>query len=346
MSGFFIHASAYLSRFFCCIYRKLVLPMKKIIVLHTGGTISMSENKETGEVSPEAEHPLKNMARELGLNALIEEHVIFDLPSPQMTPSHMLTLAKEISRLEQKADGFVITHGTDTLEETAYFLDLVLGLKKPVVLTGAMRSSNELGSDALFNLQSALKTALDETSWDQGVLVVMNGEIHGAREVVKTSSISLDAFKSTYGPLGHVLRDQVIYHKKLARTQPLRTASLSKHVHLLKVYAGMDSSLLDAVRQTNPDGLILEAFGQGNVPENLVPALARYLDAGIPIILASRCLHSFVLPTYSYPGGGRQLKDMGLIFASGLSGPKARLKLMLLLETANSIAELQAGFTH
>ncbi len=136
--------------------------MKKILLIHTGGTISMLENKETGAVNVTNEHPLSRAKDQYQQIADIDEQVIFDLPSPHITPNHMLQLAIEIQRVLPKYDGIVITHGTDTLEETAYFLDLVINTEKPIIITGAMRSSNEIGSDALYNLISSLRVACEE----------------------------------------------------------------------------------------------------------------------------------------------------------------------------------------
>lgn len=305
----------------------------------------MTENKETGEVSHNGEHPLKNMAVELGMDVEIEERDIFNLPSPHMTPQHMLKLSQVIHSSADDVDGFVITHGTDTLEETAYFLDLTLGLQQPVIVTGAMRSSNELGSDAVYNLASSIQAAADESSRGLGVLVVMNGEIHAAREVEKRSSIKIEAFKSANGPLGSVLKDRVVYHRVIRKEKAIQIGALTKSkVMLLKAYSGMDRSLLEAVQALHPDGLVIEAMGQGNLPEQVMPAIEELIEAEIPIVLVSRCAQSIVQPTYGYIGGGRQLKEMGLIFASGLNGQKARLKLMALLNAQDGAEPQQLHF--
>ena len=141
---------------------------KHILVLHTGGTISMTENSE-GDIMPSQHNPLLGADSFVPADVELTTEEIFNLPSPHMTPERMLELVKRIRQAEKEgSDGVVITHGTDTLEETAYFLDLTLDSAMPVVVTGAMRSSNEIGSDGLENLQSAIKTAASDDSRNKG----------------------------------------------------------------------------------------------------------------------------------------------------------------------------------
>ena len=151
---------------------------KHILVLHTGGTISMTETRD-GDIMPSQHNPLLGADSFVPAGVELTNEEIFNLPSPHMTPERMLTLVKRIRRAEKEgADGVVVTHGTDTLEETAYFLDLTLDSAMPVVVTGAMRSSNEIGSDGLENLQSAIKTAASDESRNKGTLVVKIGRAH------------------------------------------------------------------------------------------------------------------------------------------------------------------------
>src|SRR5699024_6995131 len=158
-------------------------------------------------------HPLSGFSEQYKGIADVEELVIFDLPSPQITPVHMLKLAQTINEKRSEYDGFVVTHGTDTLEETAYFLDLVLKIEQPVIITGAMRSSNEIGSDALYNLISSLRVASDDHARNKGVLVVMNDEIHTAANVTKTSTSNVATFQSPqYGPIGVITKESIIFH--------------------------------------------------------------------------------------------------------------------------------------
>ncbi|WP_249871886.1 asparaginase [Oceanobacillus saliphilus] len=319
--------------------------MKRVLIIHTGGTISMLENKETGEVNSTEMHPLTAVSDQLKLYAEIDEHILFDLPSPQITPKHMLELAKKINEVIETYDGIIVTHGTDTLEETAYFLDLVLHTNKPVILTGAMRSSNEIGSDALYNLISSLRVTIQDEAKSNGVLVVMNDEIHTAENVTKTSTSNVATFQSPqFGPIGMVTKDSIIFHRTVLShpTHPIK--DISKKVFLLKAYAGMDDHLLHAIKAANPDGLVIEGLGQGNLPKTTVEPLQKMIAENIPVILVSRCYQGVVQPTYGYDGGGKQLKEMGVIFARGVSGPKARIKLLIALEKTQNLKVLKDLF--
>lgn len=165
---------------------------KTILLIHTGGTISMAMSAE-GAVMPNKENPLMKESNKLASLASIIEIEAFNLPSPHITPKEMLLLRNLILEQidAQPIDGVVITHGTDTLEETAYFLELTMNLAIPIVLTGAMRSSNELGADGIYNLVEAVRVAVDEEARDKGVLVVMNDEVHLAVNTTKTSTVNV-----------------------------------------------------------------------------------------------------------------------------------------------------------
>lgn len=319
--------------------------MKNILIIHTGGTISMLENKVTGEVTPGNQHPLSNLPDQFSAYANVDEIIELDLPSPQITPVHMLQVAKKIEQMIPSYEGFVITHGTDTLEETAYFLDLVLETDKPVIITGAIRASNEIGSDGLYNLINSIRTAADPDAAAKGVLVVMNDEIHSAKNTTKVSTSNVATFQSPqYGPLGIITKDSVVFHHTILTRYTHSLDNVSGHVFLLKAYAGMDAQIIQAIQTANPDGLVIEALGQGNLPKATLSPLQQLIEKRIPIILVSRCYQGVVQPTYGYEGGGKQLKEMGVIFAHGLSGPKARIKLLVALEKTNDFQLLTKIF--
>lgn len=324
--------------------KEQVIFMKNILIIHTGGTISMLEDKETGEVNTTDIHPLSAVGDQLGDYASIDEELVFGLPSPQITPVHMLELAKKINAFIPNYDGIVVTHGTDTLEETAYFLDIVLETDKPVIVTGAMRSSNEIGSDALYNLISSIRVAIDDDAEGQGVLVVMNDEIHAAKNVTKTSTSNVATFQSPqFGPIGLITKDSILFHRRIRTRQVQPVQHISKNVFLLKAFAGMDEQLLQAIQLAKPDGLVIEGLGQGNLPKDTIKPIQQLIEDNIPVILVSRCYQGVVQPTYGYDGGGKQLKQLGVIFARGLSGPKARIRLLIALEKTpnyNNLKEL------
>ncbi|WP_138417230.1 asparaginase [Aquibacillus sediminis] len=321
--------------------------MNKILIIHTGGTISMREDSTTGAVTTSRTHPFVNMTSVMTEIAETHEMVLFNLPSPHITPSHMLHLGEVIKhKLDtEQYDGVVVTHGTDTLEETAYFLDLYLQTEKPVVITGAMRSSNEIGSDGLYNLISSVRVANSTDAQNQGVLVVMNDEIHTAKYVTKTSTSNVATFQSPqFGPVGIITKQAVFFQQKLVTNEHYSIKSLTKKVALIKAFAGMNGEYIEAIHHAGMDGLIIEGFGQGNVPQEAVEAIDQVLSDHIPVVLVSRSYQGIVQPTYSYPGGGKQLKEMGVIFAHGLTGSKARIKLLFALELAFKKDDLVAMF--
>jgi L-asparaginase len=318
-----------------------------MLLLHTGGTIAMSEDKTTGFVATKDINPLHETLPEIAKIAAITSDDYLNLPSPHVTPDIMFKLSMYLrERIEQdQFEGIVITHGTDTIEETAYLLDLIMNVKIPIILTGAMRSSNELGSDGPYNLISSIRVAASQEAHEKGVLVVFNDEIHSAKNATKTHTSNIATFQSPqYGPIGIVTKRDIFFHHKPIRRDCYEIEQLTKKVVLLKAYAGMDPELLAAVRKLPVDGLVIEALGQGNLPPNTVSEIIMLLKENIPVVLVSRCFNGIVQDIYSYIGGGKHLKDLGVIFTNGLSGQKARLKLMVTLEKTTDVTELQELF--
>ena len=307
--------------------------MKRIAIVNTGGTISMSEDQATGKVAPSSTNPLTEdgqLFRQLAELTIVD---LFHMPSPHITPREMLKLAKWILDHLAEFDGIVITHGTDTLEETAYFLELVLDVPIPVVLTGAMRSSNEVGADGLANLRSAIVTARADTSCGKGVLVVMNEEIHTATYVTKTHTTNLATFQTpTFGPNGLVSKNQVLYFQTLVAREYYPVSDLTAKVALVKAYAGMEADQLLSLA-SQYQGVVIEGLGAGNLPPAVVPGVEALLAQGIPVVMVSRAFNGVTEDVYDYPGGGKRLRQAGVIFSQGLSGVKARIKLLVLLNS-------------
>lgn len=255
-----------------------------------------------------------------------------NVPSPHIRLEHMMALYQKIKVEQANYDGFVITHGTDTLEETAYFLDTMVIPEKPIVLTGAMRSSNELGSDGVYNYRTALRVAADEKSADKGILVVMNDEIHAAKYVTKTHTTNVSTFQTpTHGPLGLVTKREILYFKTAEPRVRFDLTSISGTVPIIKAYADMDSVLLDSLSHSAISGLVIEALGAGNLPPTILPAIQNLLTQNIPVVLVSRCFNGIAEPVYAYQGGGIQLEQDGILFVKELNAQKARLKLLIAL---------------
>ena len=303
---------------------------KKILVLHTGGTISMQADA-SGTVVTSSDNPMNHVSNPL---EGIQVHALdfFTLPSPHIKPKHMLALYQKIKEEAANYDGVVITHGTDTLEETAYFLDTMEVPHMPIVLTGAMRSSNELGSDGVYNYLSALRVASDDRAADKGVLVVMNDEIHAAKYVTKTHTTNVSTFQTpTHGPLGLIMKQEILYFKTAEPRVRFDLDHIQGLVPIISAYAGMTDELIDMLDLEQLDGLIIQAFGAGNIPKETAQKLESLLQKGIPIALVSRCFNGIAEPVYAYQGGGVQLQKSGVFFVKELNAQKARLKLLIAL---------------
>ena len=314
---------------------------KKILVLHTGGTISMQAD-DSGAVVTSQDNPMNHVSNPL---EGVEVHTLdfFNLPSPHIKPKHMLALYQKIKEEADHYDGFVITHGTDTLEETAYFLDTMEVPHKPIVLTGAMRSSNELGSDGVYNYLSALRVASDDKAADKGVLVVMNDEIHAAKYVTKTHTTNVSTFQTpTHGPLGLIMKHEILYFKTAEPRVRFDLDKIQGLVPIIPVYAGMTEELLDLLPVDQLDGLIIQAFGAGNVPKEISQKLNALIQEGLPIALVSRCFNGIAEPVYAYEGGGVCLQNAGVFFVKELNAQKARLKLLIAINAGLTGDELRA----
>lgn len=307
--------------------------MKHLLVIHTGGTISMSQDQSNKVVTNDT-NPISMHQDVINQYAQIDELNPFNVPSPHMTIQHVKQLKDIILEAvtNKYYDGFVITHGTDTLEETAFLLDLILGIEQPVVITGAMRSSNEIGSDGLYNYISAIRVASDEKARHKGVMVVFNDEIHTARNVTKTHTSNTNTFQSpNHGPLGVLTKDRVQFHHMPYRQQALENVNDKLNVPLVKAYMGMPGDIFSFYSREGIDGMVIEALGQGNIPPSALEGIQQLVSLNIPIVLVSRSFNGIVSPTYAYDGGGYQLAQQGFIFSNGLNGPKARLKLLVAL---------------
>ncbi|HDE5883573.1 TPA: asparaginase [Staphylococcus aureus] len=320
--------------------------MKHLLVIHTGGTISMSQDQSNKVVTNDI-NPISLHQDVINQYAQIDELNPFNVPSPHMTIQHVKQLKDIILEAvtNKYYDGFVITHGTDTLEETAFLLDLILGIEQSVVITGAMRSSNEIGSDGLYNYISAIRVASDEKARHKGVMVVFNDEIHTARNVTKTHTSNTNTFQSpNHGPLGVLTKDRVQFHHMPYRQQALENVNEKLNVPLVKAYMGLPGDIFSFYSREGIDGMVIEALGQGNIPPSALEGIQQLVSLNIPIVLVSRSFNGIVSPTYAYDGGGYQLAQQGFIFSNGLNGPKARLKLLVALSNNLDKAEIKSYF--
>jgi L-asparaginase len=268
------------------------------------------------------------------------------LPGPHVTPRWMWRLRAHVEALLQdpRLDAVVITHGTDTLEETAFLLDLTLATAKPVVLCGAMRTVSDAGWDGPTNLRTAVRAAIHPDARGRGVLVAVGDTIHAAVEATKWHSQSLAAFHSPHGPVGIVDLGRVAFVRPPVRATRIPARRIVPAVDLHTMAAGVDAGLVRASLRRGARGLVVEATGCGNVPPPVVPVLRAALRAGRPVVVVSRCPEGRVAPAYGYVGGGLRLQEMGAILAPDLPGPKARIKLMVALGHTAKLADLARIF--
>lgn len=313
----------------------------KIAVIFTGGTISMKIDPRIHAAIPAlSSEEIMAMVTNIEKFTKVESINYANIPSPHITPSMMMDIAKLVQETLNRDDitGVVVTHGTDTLEETAYLLDLVVRTDKPVVVVGAMRNSSELGYDGSSNLSAAICTAISPRAKNKGVLVVMNNEVNAASEVTKTNTLSLDTFKSPeFGPLGIVDNDEVIFYRDILSHQIIDTKSIENKVGLIKSVPGIESDILDFYLDSGYKGIVIESLGRGNIPPTMIPGIKKAISKNIPVVMVSRCPTGRVLDTYGYEGGGKHLREIGVIFGGNLPGQKIRIKLMLALGLTNDL---------
>ncbi len=320
----------------------------KIAIIFTGGTISMKIDPRIHAAIP-ALSSEEIMAMVTNIEKFSEIEIInfSNLPSPHITPKKMMELSILVNEVIKRDDitGVVVTHGTDTLEETAYLLDLTVNSEKPVIVVGAMRNSSELGYDGSSNLSAAICTGISENARNKGVLVVMNNEVNAASEVTKTNTLALDTFKSPeFGPLGIVDNDEVLFYRDIVNRQFIDTDTIEEKVGLLKTGPGMGSDIIDFYINNDYKGIVIEALGRGNIPPEMVHGVEKAIEKNIPLVMVSRCPTGRVLDTYGYEGAGRHLRDLGVIFGKNLPGQKARIKLMLILSITNDMEVIRDLF--
>ncbi len=324
--------------------------LPKIAIITTGGTISMRYDARLGGAVPAVSgDELMRLVPGLDDVARVELVEFANVPSCHLTPDRMFKLCVVIRDTLERKDvvGVVVTHGTDALEETAYMADLLVDSPKALVFTAAMRNNSEVGADGPRNILASVRVASCEEVAGTGALVVFNGRVLAARDTIKMNTSNLDAFRSPQlGPLGNVDDDAVVMFRRSMVRQTFAAERIETRIELVHVYAGMDSALLLWSLEQGNRGLVIEAMGRGNVPPEMVPGVKAWIDAGLPVVLVSRCPEGRALDTYAYEGGGKQLHNMGVIFGEDLTGQKARIKLMVALGMTEDVGEIRQLFEY
>lgn len=318
-----------------------------ITVLGTGGTIA-STDSDDGATPSKSGADLLDAVPELESYASIDVEEIAQVPSFELDGETVETVGEHVARADDDADvdAVVITHGTDTMEETAYYLDVALQPSTPVFLTGAQRRPDETSPDGPANLLTTFQAARTFHERDAtGVFVAFNEEIHAARTVTKTHTSKLETFRSpTTGPVATVDHRGVRVHRPpKSESDHISATSLDATVPTIKSGTGVSGELLTAAVENGADGLVVEGTGLGNVTAALGSAIERVAHE-IPIVVASRCLAGRTAPVYGSVGGGDRLDDYGAVFAGDLPAHKARIKLQLALAAFEGIEGVRAAF--
>jgi len=320
--------------------------VSRVAIVFTGGTISMRLDPEAGGNVP-ALDGAAIVAATPGL-AEVAEIVPLDrglTPASHFTFKQLFAIAADLrAALEDPTiDGAVVVQGTDTIDETAFFFDLLHESPKPLVVTGAMRSASETGYDGPGNLLDAVRCAAAPALADQGCLVVLAGSIHPADDVLKMHASSITTFQSpNLGPIGHVERGRVVVARRRTARRRVTTDRAGEPVLLLTAVVASNGALLEAARALDPVGVVIEATGAGNTNPGLLEACRRAMDDGIPVVLTTRTPSGRAGTGYAFPGGGATWAQAGAILAGYLGGPKARIALALGIGAGLDSAGLRA----
>jgi len=315
---------------------------RRVAVVTTGGTIAMQHDDEAGGAIPQLGAADFSEALPAGAPALQIEEIV-NLPSSHFTLEVAEDIRNRVAALveEPEVTGVVVTHGTDTMEETAYLIDLTVGGEKPVALTGAMRTASEVGYDGYANLLAAARVTAAPQARGLGAVVVFNDEIHAARWVTKTHTLSTATFQSPgWGPIGRVEGSVVIAGRPTTR-EVLPWRGLERRVELVKLTLGVGPEPLEDAVRRGARGVVIEGLGGGRVPPWWLPVVESARRKGTAVVIASRCPAGRVWDQYGYPGAYRSLRDLGCLFDEMLNGQKTRLKLMAVLAAAESGEDLE-----
>ena len=322
--------------------------LPRVVVLATGGTIASRFDPAIGALAPAVSGTdLLKAVPDLQKIAKVDVEQVANIGSYDMTPEIWRRLSARVNDLLAASDvsGVVITHGTDTLEETAYFLDLTVTSTKPVVLVGAQRAASYFDTDGPRNLLNAVRVAVSPEAVGKGTLVVMNGQINAAREVTKTNTIEVETFRTLeFGALGVADLGAVRFYRAPLRRQTIQLSDEQplRRVEIVSQFAGADGRVISMLLSAGKlDGLVIEGFGLGHVTAGTLEAIKEARQRGVPVVLSTRVYTGRVLPLYARDV---ELQQIGCVRADNLSPQKARVLLMLALTRTSDPAELQKYF--
>jgi len=321
-----------------------------VYFIATGGTIAMKidpvKNAPVPAISGE---DLLATVPDIGKYASIQVNSLSNVPSDYMDQVRWVQLTRAVQDALDKPEvaGVIVSHGTDTLEETAFWLDLTVKSSKPVVLIGAQRNASVSDFDGPRNLLNAARIAVDSQSRDKGVMLAMNNQINSARYVTKTHTGNVETFNSgQFGIIGEVYPDRVMYAYTPVRRQHIEIGTgTMPQVDIVAMYGGADGAALRSAVDRGAKGVVVQALGMGNMNESMFEGVKYALSKQVPVVIATRVHNGRVLANYGFAGGGKTTFDAGAVMADDLSPAKARIMLMLLLQSGVSDkAQLQAAF--
>jgi L-asparaginase len=318
-------------------------PARRVLILAAGGTIGMTGS---GGAQPELD-AAAIVAGTTGLEQFdgLEARTLMNKPSAHLAPADQLAICRAARDASRRGIGVVVTHGTDTLEETAMLCDVLHDADAPIVFTGAIRTATAPGADGPANLVDAVSVAAAAAAAGLGVLVVFGGEIHHARTVRKTDTTSLVAFSSPQnGPLGRVTEGHPTIWSRLPRNPPLDPPDLDRTVLIVPTTAGDDGTLARAALATEPDGVIIGTLGAGHLTPALLELWSEAAER-MPVVAYCRPERGVILSaTYGYPGSERDLRVTKVIPAGFLSPQAARMKLLACLAAGLTTDEIRWAF--
>jgi len=328
-------------------------PKPKVVILATGGTIAGAGADAANSATYQAAKvPIDKLIAglpTLGDVADVRGEQVFQIASESFTNAHLLQLAKRVSALAKQADvdGIVVTHGTDTLEETGYFLNLTVRTDKPIVVVGSMRPGTAMSADGVLNLYDAVVVAGSKDARGMGTLVVMNDTVDSARDVAKTVNIRTDAFRSPWGPLGMVVEGKTYWFRAPVKRHSTRsefdadTINALPAVEIVYGYGNASGIAYDAYYRAGAKAVIHAGTGNGSVAAQVVPVLTELRKAGMHVIRSARVMNvgGFVLRNAEQPDD-----KYDWVVAHDLNPQKARILAMLALTKTNDAKELQRIF--
>ncbi|MDD2542328.1 MAG: asparaginase [Desulfuromonadaceae bacterium] len=320
-----------------------------VVMIATGGTIAMKIDPiKKAPVPAISGEDLLSTAPEIAKYARIEVINLANVPSDYMDPRMWVKLQKVVVEALARPEvaGVIVSHGTDTLEETAYFLDLTVNNEKPIVLIGAQHNASERDFDGPRNLVNAARICVSPDSKGKGAMIALNNQINAAREVTKTHTSDVETFKSgDFGFLGNVDIDRVIFYRTPLRRQyvPLTQDNLP-YVEIVTMYGGADGKMIKAAVDAGAKAIVVQALGWGNMNIPMYEAVLEAISKKVMVIISTRVPNGRVLPVYGFKGGGKTLKDAGAVMADNLQPQKARILAMLVLQKSTDQAGLQKFF--